>query len=297
MSKKRIVDQVRHSGHYVDQKLHREDSEYRFNISLDPKEDRLMNVLLKELQDESETTQTSSAAFYQGNMLELKGPVRLKGQLRAPVLKINKIAMYQGYLGHENPSGKERRIVDQVLSRLCRKQFPLKYNRRRPDGKTDRIETDEPLIKRYECRPGLDDKDLRKLDNGNLLAHTSTLVLYFNPIFIDQIATKYILMPSDINQRMTKAAGGAQRVTIAMNNLRDLALREISAKRYRFEIKEPNLISMLGLEIQRKERVDYNLHQAIAVNKKIGLIVEHSVVPSKNNNTKKHVFVWAKGFK
>ena len=48
------------------------------------------------------------------------------------------------------------------------------------------------------------------------------LLIKFNPIFIHQIESKYVLYPKDIHQRMTKAVGGDPRkITPAMITLRD----------------------------------------------------------------------------
>ena len=69
-----------------------------------------------------------------------------------------------------------------------------------------------------------------------------------NPIFRDQIDTKYIEFPEDMQKRLVIAAGGHKKVTASMQILLEYLLREISASRYSPQINEDKLPYMLGLE-------------------------------------------------
>ncbi|HLB52485.1 MAG TPA: hypothetical protein VJK48_02105, partial [Chlamydiales bacterium] len=80
------------------------------------------------------------------------------------------------------------------------------------------------------------------------------MIIALNPLLTDQINSKYVEYPSDINKRMVIAAGGHRLVTESMIALRDYLLRELSARRFQPEINEEKLFLILKLEKYLKSK-------------------------------------------
>ena len=91
--------------------------------------------------------------------------------------------------------------------------------------------------------------DLRTLKKGQIL-------ITGNPIFAIDIDTKYILKPSDINERI-RDASGSNRPTKAISKLSSYLLRQITdpitKRTAQHEIGEDKLIYALGLDKYQKE--------------------------------------------
>ncbi|MDX8430209.1 MAG: hypothetical protein SNF33_00130 (plasmid) [Candidatus Algichlamydia australiensis] len=108
------------------------------------------------------------------------------------------------------------------------------------------------------------------------------MIIGFNPILVDQISSKYVEYPSDINKRMVIAAGGGRLVTEAMNLLRDYLLRSLSCKSYKPEINEDKLPYILKLDscvkFHRKKRLKERIEGAIQTCKNLGLILNVDIV-------------------
>ena len=106
-----------------------------------------------------------------------------------------------------------------------------------------------------------------------------------NPIFRDQIDTKFIEFPEDTNRRLVIAAGGHKKVTTSMNILMEYMLREMSAKRYRAEINEENLPYVIGLEKyvkeKRKKLLQERIEKDIQAIINIGIILNAEKKPNK----------------
>jgi len=98
--------------------------------------------------------------------------------------------------------------------------------------------------------PDLTAEEKERLDNGDNSVREAKgeIVIALNPIFTDQIDTKFIEFPIDTNRRLVIAAGGHNKVTSSMQTLMEWMLRDLSAKRYKTEFNEENLPYMLGLE-------------------------------------------------
>ena len=297
----------RQSGHYVDQKLTPVPKEQRtifdfiedetvkgkivkheikaLGIHLDPTEDKLMNAIQRLLHEKSEHHNQNDPGFYAGNAGKDLIPYGKK-EASSPRLKIKPSELYKAYFDKEDYSGADIKHIKSVLTSLASKKFLLAINRKRviKDSKgktktvTDRIEEVQSLIRVIKFYQGLSDEDLTKLDKEypEEVSNKGELVIGLNPILCDQISTKYVEYPIDINKRMCKAAGGAKRVTQAMNKLRDLMLRELSSKRTMASYNEDTLIRMLHLDnylrARKKSLAIKRLQKAIEALSTINLI-------------------------
>jgi hypothetical protein len=166
---------------------------------------------------------------------------------------------------------------------------------------TDRIEVFQNLVKIMSYIEGLTSAELKKLDEGDESIRESKgeLVIGLNPIFIDQIGTKYVEFPVDINKRTSIAAGGHLCVTESIIILRDYMLREISAKREEVEINADKLPYMLHLhgyiKRRRKKELQERILKAIETVKNMGIIKHYKqVVGARGQN--KYVFLLNKDF-
>ena len=275
-------------------------------IRLTPAEDKILKALNKLLYEKSENKNIDSEAFYAGNeSIRELSPYGGKGQeARAPVLRIFPSELYKAYLDRDDYSGDEIKFIKKLLYDLSQKKFLIIYDRKRKvNGKTltDRIEDFQSLIKIMSYIEGLSDSELQKLDAGNseIREKRGEIIIGLNPIFIDQIGTKYIEYPTDINRRTTIAANGHNFLNESMIVLRDYMLREISAKRYNVEINEDRLPYLLRLEYYLKERkkkiIAERIASAINTVKNLGIILEYEKVIGASGQIK-YVFELNKDF-
>lgn len=297
----------RQAGHFVDQKLKvsqmdifdslgnetKDKIEERGieirteGIKLTPPQDKLLNALMKLLHEKSENRDEKSEQFYAGNCevaLVNYGGRGLKG--RSATLRIYPSELYKAYLDNEQYSGHEIKFIKSVLQDTEQQKFLIIYEKKyeiigakgKREKRTDRIEEFQSLFKIISFFEGLTDEEAKKLDDGNeeVRERRGELIIGFNPLLTDQINSKYVEYPEDINRRTMIAAGGYKLVTESVNALRDYLLREISNKRKTAEINEDNLTHILKLDAylkaSRKSRIKARMQSAIQAAKNLGLI-------------------------
>jgi hypothetical protein len=128
---------------------------------------------------------------------------------------------------------------------------------------------------------GLNEYENKELDAGNLKIRSSRaeLLIALNPILTDQIQSKYVEYPMDINRRTLIAAGGHYSVTPSVIVLRDYLLRELSNKRSIREINEDALVHLLRLTKHLKEcrqkLIQRSIKSAVQTAINLGLITHH----------------------
>lgn len=303
---------VRHSGHFADQKLEYKYPEDKqpslfeiispvtkdkieednleiktIGIRLTSAEDKLINAIYKLLHDKSETRDINSESFYNGNV---PGQLVPYGGQEAPsaYLKIKPTELYKEYLGEEDYSGKDIDNIKNVLHGLSKKQFLIIYDRKRKikiqngkktETRTDRIEVFQSLIRIVNYIEDLTDAEVKNLDRGkgsDIREQKGELVIALHPLLTDQISSKYVEYPADINRRTMIAAGGHRHITESINALRDYMIRELSNKRLKPEINADRLPYILKLEkyveSHRKKLIKERIEGAIETVKRLGLI-------------------------
>ncbi len=301
----------RQSGHLVDQKLKYQQPENHPSlfdallpetkqkieesrlevkaegIKLSYAENKLLHALNLLLFEKSQHTDPKSDNFYAGNIPS--DPVLYglpDGKAHAPMLKFKPSELYKAFTGHDDYSGADVRFIVDTLNQLESKKVLIKYDRvkkikegNKTKTLTDRIEDFQSLIKIISFIPDLSDEEKFALDRGDNSVRTARgeIVIALNPIFRDQIDTKYIEFPEDAQRRLVIAAGGHKKVTASMQRLMEYMLREISAKRYSPEINEEKLPYILGLDAyvkqKRKKLIQDRISKSIQAIINIGIIL------------------------
>lgn len=301
---KERLPKYKQSGHYIDQKLtHNYERDHKGQLSLfesiSPQtlekigqeevivegirltviEDRLLNSILRLLHEKSNKDRA-------GNLPPT--PVDYGGSRElSPRVRLTPHELYTEVAGTKDYSGAELKVIKSTLIQLQDRKFLIIYKRRRRDSKgkelIDRIEEYQPLIKIVTYYEGLTQEEDEKLDQGDpqIKNEKGEIILGLNPIFIDQIDTKFIDYPTDINKLTAIASGGAKKVTTAITRLRDYFLRAITYNRkgnYLHRIDVDKLPYICGLETyihQRRRRlIEARINEAIEACINLGLITK-----------------------
>lgn len=312
-----IIERVRHSGHYTDMKLKYNkpesyqpslfdsllpDTKEKINdkeietivegIKLSTAEDKLLNAILNILHKKSNTKVDNNNKpaepdkFYKGN---LPPEIVIYGgaQIDTPVLRFTPHEFFTEVTGHKNYSGEEIKYYNKAILNLSTKNYLIKYKRHRKiktGNKTetaiDRVEEYQPLFRLIKYYEGLTIEEDEILDRkGNKLSNKrGEIIIKLNPLFIDQIDTKFILYPTDINKRTEIASGGSHKVTTAIIKLRDHLLRYLSNKIYTVVIDKKNIPYMLGLDTylkeSRKKLITQRIEESLQAVKNMNLVIE-----------------------
>ncbi len=331
--KNKKPNKFRQSGHFIDMKLtknktsaksiqkNKEQANSEINIvsssisiktsgiRLTPSEDKLMIALTKLLHDKSENINQKSDKFYTGNE---NTPLIKYGnniEVKPAAIKIKPVELYKEYLGKDKFSGKEIKNIQSILLELADKKFMVQYDRQRiikqgetEEKKIDRIEDFQSLIHIMSGFEGLTEQEIQRLNNSDLefKEQKKELIIVFNPILTDQINSKYVEYPSDINQRTMIACGGASKVTESTLALRDYLIRELSNHRYVSQMYELTLIEQLHLNTYatngRKKLLKQRINNAIEANKKLGLILSTEIITGTKGQ-EKYIFTLNQEFK
>ncbi|WP_194848447.1 hypothetical protein [Candidatus Neptunochlamydia vexilliferae] len=320
---KKGIEKFRQSGHMIDQKL-----KYEFpkknqitifdmiqskpikskiekhgfevksvGVRLTAPEDKLLNALQTLLHQKSQNLNPHDPDYYKGNV-EPTLVIFGKEKKESPRIRIRPGELYKTYLGNANYSGKDIKFVRETLMNLSAKKFLMLFDRKRQvteKGKTkiltDRIEEYQSLIQVIKYTEGIEEKDLKKMsDNTSIFDSKGELIIGFNPILVEQINTKYVEYPTNINKRMVIAAGGHRLVTEAMNILRDYLMRELASKRTTVEINEERLPHVLKLtkylQSRQKKRVAQRISDAIQTVTNLGLLASFEYVEGREGQMK-----------
>lgn len=268
----------------------------QFGISLTPAQDRLINVLCRLLHEKSQVSNSSQSNYYAGNFsytMTSYGKIEEK----IPHLVLEPYELYRAYSGKEDFSGKEMNNVEDLLEKIQNTRHLIIYEWKTKDriGKTvvDRIEQYQPLFMVDRIFPGMSEKeaDLVAQGNAKVRKKKGKFLIKFNPLFIHQIESKYVLYPKDIHQRMAKAAGGDPRkITSSMNSLRDFCLRALSNKQKKIELNQETAFLLLKLESYvksgRKKETLKRIADSFRVCKSVGLINSFEEKLGVNNQIK-----------
>jgi hypothetical protein len=274
-------------------------------IKLTPPENKLVHALNRLLHDKSPNSRNAKeAGFYEGNApsTPVSYGTDLSGtelQSKPAVIKFKPSELYKAYVGHDEYSGHDIQFINNTLHQMESKKVLIKYDRikkvtknKKTETLTDRIELFQPLIKIISFIPDLTNEEKERLDKGDASIRDARgeIIISLNPIFTDQIDTKFIEFPVDTNRRLVIAAGGHSRVTSSMMTLMEWMLREISAKRYRAEINEEKLPFVLGLDAYvkqgRKKVLQARITKDIEAITNMGIILQSEKAPNSTGGFK-----------
>lgn len=270
-------------------------------IHLTAAQDRLVNALCRLLHEKSQIFNPDQSNYYTGNcpyMITDYG----KKEEKIPSLILEPHELYQAYLEKVDFSGKEISNIEDILEKAQNTRHLIIYEWRSKNkaGKVvvDRIEQYQPLFMVDRIFPGMNEEEADLVAKGDLELRRKKgkFLIKFNPLFIHQIESKYVLYPKDIHQRMTLAAGGDPRkITPAMISLRDFCLRALSNRQKKIELNYDTLPYLLKLENYvksgRKKEIFKKITDSFQVCKDIGLIDRWEKKPGTNNQTKYVIYL------
>ena len=278
-------------------------------IRLTPSEDKLMNAIYKLLHEKSENRNKDSELFYSGNEQHQVVPYGGTSQeAKAVMLRLKPTELYKEYVGEDEYSGKEISNIKSVLYGLNQKKFLIIYDRKRvilngktKENRTDRIEEFASLIHIVSYIEDMTDAEVQSLNKGedSVREKKGELIIALNPLLTDQISSKYVEYPTDINKRTMIASGGHLHVTESINALRDYMLREMSNKRYKCEINFERLPYVLKLDNYiknyRKKLIQQRVDGAIKAVRNLGIILDVEITDGARGQ-KKYIFTLNKDF-
>lgn len=297
----------RQSGHLVDQKLNRKSEILVKELGVERKvegirlsvsESNLVHALNAILHSKSEHKNPNSENFYMGNC---QPDIVQYGELKQKCarLRFKPSELYKAYTNNDDYTGAEITFINKTLLELANKKVLIKYDSKRKvikNGKeeilTNRIEVMQSLISIVTFIPNLTDEEVKKLNKGDekLKFERSVIEIALNPIFTDQIDTKFIEFPVDLNKRLMIAAGGHTKVTASTQALVEWLMRDLSAKRYKTEINEENLPNILGLEKyvkqNRKKIIKERIEQDVQTMISLGLVLKIEKQPNSTGGLK-----------
>lgn len=265
-------------------------------INLTAAQDRLVNALCRLLHEKSQIFNSEQSNYYTGNY-----PYTItdygKKEEKIPSLILEPHELYQAYLEKNDFSGKEISNIEDILEKAQNTRHLIVYEWRTKNkaGKVvvDRIEQYQPLFMVDRIFPGMNEEEADLIAHGDIEVRRKKgkFLIKFNPLFIHQIESKYVLYPKDIHQRMTLAAGGDPRkITPAMISLRDFCLRALSNRQKKIELNYDTLPYLLKLEnyvkAGRKKEIFKKVTDSFQVCKDIGLINRWEEKSGTNNQTK-----------
>ena len=276
-------------------------------IRLTPAEDRLMYAIYRLLHEKSERINTDQNLYYAGNEKTVTVPYGNQ-EVKAVQLRLKPSELYKEYLGEEEYSGKEIININKVLYELNNKKFLIIYDRKRKvingkkkETRTDRIEEFANLIHIVSYIEDMTDAEVQRLNSGDASVREKKgeLIIALNPLLTDQINSKYVEYPTDINSRTMIASGGPQHITESIVALRDYMLREMSNKRFKCEINVDRLPYILKLDnyikSHRKKLIQQRIDGAIGAVRNLGIILDFEITEGSKGQ-KKYIFLLNQDF-
>ena len=258
-------------------------------IELNGSEWKLIDVLCELLHEQSiNNNEPKEANFYVSRYGQHQTAY---GSITAPTeqLVFGLYEITKKYKGEERVSGKDIETVGKILQEWDsnnEKRVLIRY--KREILKTDKskrvqlIEAFQPLIIIAS------EQFIDYTPDGKETKSSKDTIVYLNPIFRDQIETKYINYPIGLTKRMIEAWGGHD-IPEMVFKLRDYLAREHSSKRFKCEISIEKLYWQLSekwMKQGRRKRVHTYMEKSIQTIIKLGLIKEYSLEMNKKGEPK-----------
>lgn len=257
-------------------------------INLTRGERKLTNCFSIMLQQRSNTYDDKALDYYSGDN---KNPSIVaygtKVTAPRPELKFTHFELTKAYTNKEQPSGKDMRIVKDILDGLLSKTFLIEREVVYKNSKTGEnipyiFRGREPLI--------IIGERANKSDQSRDKSQDTVVVL--NPLFVLQIRSFYVTYPADLDQRIEEAYG-SKKVPEAVHIFIDyLATLRGVTNNYTHEIYKSTLYKKLNekwLQESRLAKLEEGTLKAIEVAEKIGLLENWKEVDGSTGE-KKYIF-------
>jgi hypothetical protein len=208
--------------------------------------------------------------------------------IRQQMLYLSLYELTQYYKGNNKISGKDCDNLLKILTELSfnpEKKVLIRYvkeTKTKKEKLTQRVEEFQSLIKIQHL-----EQEKESLNTGKKSKH-SEILIHINPIFRDQLETKFVPMPCDIICKMIEAYGQAH-IPASTYKLRNYLAREFSSKRYKAEIAVERLLWITdeyNMKNRQEKRAFNNLCTSIDVMIKIGLLQNHILENNKQGKPK-----------
>ena len=255
-------------------------------IVLSKGEYKLIDCLTELLHETSQTVEPKNKSYYAGNkdiaVVDYGGSGR---RAVAPKIAVTLYELTKKYKGGETISGKDVENVRKLLTELAdspEKKVLIRYTRRLTKANGDKIREEIE-----DFQPILRVLNLRRIEERDNSQNKETVIL-LNPIFRDQIETKFILYPKDLVKRMIEATG-SHNIPESTYRLRDWLARAHSAKNYTPEIGLDNLYRMLAEEYMnasRKKLAKTYTDKAVEAVIKLGLLKSYEIKTGQGGELK-----------
>jgi hypothetical protein len=195
-----------------------------------------------------------------------------------PVIEITLYNLASSYVG-ARPSGWDMRQIQGWVHELASKNHKIRYDRKEGGKVIGTVDVYMPIIYAFIKR---DEED------------SITYLLKLNPIFRDQIANQFVLLPNDYQERLSAAFSGKPtkdgkptraKPTKAGIAFCDYLILQLSFKNGGFKetISIEKLGEIMGIQKSRfkkdRIRVNYIIGRAMEVAAKVGLL-DGQIVPS-----------------
>ena len=264
---------------------------------LTPPENRLVTAIRSELFNKSENKDFNSERYYMGNYFPHGEVIKTNfgGQIMTvPHLLVSRGDLYKAFLGKDKYAGKDQKDIDRLLRSFSQRYFLTIYKQHvsiNGQIKINRITEYLPLVRLKRLDKGLSEIEDGLLDQGGDFTNgNGEYLLAINPIWVDQIKTKWVEFPHDLNTRLGNAVGHWNKITPATTYLINYLFHQRSTKNFVTEINEENLFIKLGLDkyIKRRKRklAESYLEESIRVSKEIKLCQNVEKVMGAQGQTK-----------
>ena len=264
-------------------------------IKLSKGEYKLLLCLQTLLHEKSQTEDPKKEDYYTGNQgSDIINYTTPQGNLslRSPKVSFTFYEIAKDYYGGGDIGGENIKIVAKLLYDIAEdpeKKALIRYHKVVEMGKGKEREY---FIERYDSLITIATAGYKDILNGSQIDERKEIVINLHPIFIDQIATKYIELPLDITKRMIEANGSHNISEITQKLIYELSraysnrrrLPKDENKNHLYKIGEMNLYYKIaeGYLPPYKRRIPLikkYLAQAIETAKTIGLLQSYETKP------------------
>lgn len=257
-------------------------------IKLSRGEYKLIDCICELLHEKSQNSSPDKENYYTGNQEAQVVPWG-RGSGMAPKLAVTLYELTKKYKGGDSVGGQDIENVRTLLIGLeedPEKRALIRYTRETQNAKggrtKDEVEEFQSLLKLQNIRrTEYSPQDI-------VTSQKEEVAILLNPIFRDQIETKFVTYPKDINRRMIQAYGN-QNISEIAYRLRDWLARALSSKNLTPEINLENLYWTLAEDYMRGSRrklVKDFTDKAIETVKRLGLLEKHEITTGKSGQQK-----------
>jgi hypothetical protein len=264
-------------------------------IDLTASEHKIIYAICKLLHNKSQTKDPTREDYYTGDagalMVSSKSIEAPGEKVPAPRIYCTLYEITREYSGGGNPSGKQIENVESILTDLKEKNFRFTYKQTiKKKGKTiERAITGERALLHIDLAT-------EKVGKEETLREK---IITLEPIFRNQIESKFLLYPQDHIKRIEEAWGSKKAPSIVysmvdyLNQIRSgKQPKGRSAGEIRHSIYVSNLYKKIDpktLDKGRKTRLKTNIEKALDLCKQIKLLVDYEIGTGKTGE-KMYIF-------